>query len=117
LAELLFLPFVAIFSSPCSYCCCPILLSYHYHLIAALPLLRSHCCSPITTLSLSMWLSHHHTLTFIVALPSPHSHCCSLVVALSLLLPCSHQCSLVTKFLPCSCCCPCASHYRAFSNA
>src|SRR5438045_7580447 len=89
-----------------------LLHSYCHHLIAAclmlpslplipiLLLLHSHCHALVPMLSLLF--SHCHTL--ITALPSPHSLA---VAALLLLLLCSHHCSLVAKFLPWTCFCPC----------
>src|SRR5205814_653613 len=123
--------------TPCSYCCCPILHSYHYHLIAALSLLCSYCCMLVLPSLPSHCCSLIATFSFpcscyyaIAVLPSPHSHCCIFITALhhtsllhfhliplSLLLLCSHKCSLFTKFLTWSCCCPCASHCCAFSTA
>src|SRR5438045_2448353 len=96
-----------------------LLHSYCHHLIAAclmlpslplipiLLLLHSHCHALVPMLSLLF--SHCHTL--ITALPSPHSLA---VAALLLLLLCSHHCSLVAKFLPWTCCCPCSLQLLCF---
>src|SRR5205814_6904486 len=86
-------------SSPCSYCCCPIL-----HLITMISLLFSYCHMLAAALTAS------HCCTLIVTFSLPCSYCCMLIA--SYLLPCSHHCTLVAKLLPWSCCPPllCSCH-------